>query len=93
MEVSGAGLGAGSEAGSVLGNNRSGCGSSRSMNIRILRTCIRSTAYGYIICLENCAVVQVLVAWFDFLVKNPELGLTADLIVYLKTSPEVSLTG
>jgi hypothetical protein len=35
----------------------------------------------------------VLVAWFDFLVKNPELGLTADLIVYLKTSPEVSLTG
>ncbi len=43
--------------------------------------------------LKNCAVLQVLVAWFDFLVKNPELGLTADLIVYLKTSPEVSFTG
>ncbi len=42
---------------------------------------------------KNWAAVQVLVAWFDFLVKNPELGLTADLIVYLKTSPEVSLTG
>lgn len=33
---------------------------------------------------------QVLVAWFNFLVKNPELGLGADLIVYLQTSPEVA---
>jgi hypothetical protein len=36
------------------------------------------------------SVCKVLVAWFDFLVKNPELGLSADLIVYLQTSPEVS---
>jgi hypothetical protein len=35
-------------------------------------------------------ICKVLVAWFDFLVKNPELGLGADLIVYLQTSPEVS---
>jgi len=39
-----------------------------------------------------CAVEQVLVAWFEFLVKNPELAIKADLIVYLKTSPEVSST-
>lgn len=32
---------------------------------------------------------SVLCEWYDFLCKSPELDLNVDLIVYLRTSPEV----
>ena len=33
---------------------------------------------------------QVLSSWFDHLVNSPELDLGVDLIVYLRTKPEIA---
>ena len=33
---------------------------------------------------------QVLTSWFDHLVNSPELDLGVDLIVYLRTKPEIA---
>ena len=33
---------------------------------------------------------QVLTSWFDHLVGNPELDLGVDLVIYLRTTPEIA---
>ena len=33
---------------------------------------------------------QVLTSWFDHLVSNPELDLGVDLVIYLRTTPEIA---
>jgi len=35
---------------------------------------------------------EVLSSWFDFLLTSPQVDLGVDLIVYMRTSPEVALT-
>ena len=34
---------------------------------------------------------QVLTSWFDHLVNSPEIDLGVDLVVYLRTKPEIAL--
>ena len=34
-------------------------------------------------------VLQVLTSWFDHLLGSPEVDLGVDLIIYLRTSPQV----
>ena len=34
---------------------------------------------------------KVLASWFDFLLLSPQVNLKLDLVVYMRTSPEVAL--
>jgi deoxyadenosine/deoxycytidine kinase len=63
--------------------------------IKLMERSIYSARFCFVENLKEAGSMQqsefeVLKAWFDYLISVPEMNLDADLIVYLRTSPEVA---
>jgi deoxynucleoside kinase len=64
--------------------------------VKLMERSIFSAKYCVVENLKRSGVMadseyEVLTAWFDHLVASPEVDLSVDLIVYLRTEPEVAL--
>lgn len=64
--------------------------------VKLMERSIFSAKYCFVENLLNSGVMaaseyEVLTAWFDHLVASPEVDLGIDLIVYMRTDPEVAL--
>jgi len=68
-----------------------------SKNVKLMERSIFSAKYCFVENLMKSGKMplseyEVLTSWFDFLLTSPQVDLGVDLIVYMRTSPEVALT-
>jgi len=68
-----------------------------SKNVKLMERSIFSAKYCFVENLMRSGKMplseyEVLSSWFDFLLTSPQVDLGVDLIVYMRTSPEVALT-
>jgi len=68
-----------------------------SKNVKLMERSIFSAKYCFVENLMKSGKMplseyEVLSSWFDFLLTSPQVDLGVDLIVYMRTSPEVALT-
>jgi len=68
-----------------------------SKNVKLMERSIFSAKYCFVENLMRSGKMplseyEVLSSWFDFLITSPQVDLGVDLIVYMRTSPEVALT-